>query len=115
MTNVPRRHSFPIARRVWRFARTALANWRERHQNAFNFWIHLIGIPLTLAGIGLLFFFDWYWGAGAFVLGYVLQWVGHRVEGNDVGELIPIKRALGLPTIAVADRPALPTPLAPPP
>ncbi|WP_161967212.1 Mpo1-like protein [Fimbriiglobus ruber] len=108
MPENPQRYSFPIARRVARVSRAALANWRERHQNAFNFWIHLIGIPLALAGLGLLFFADWYWGVGAFVLGYFLQWVGHLVEGNDVGELIPIKRALGLPVVAVIPRPTPP-------
>ena len=99
-------HSFPIARRLWRIVR----NWRERHRHPFNFAIHLVGIPMTLAGITLLFVTDWYWGVGLFVLGYLFQWIGHRVEGNDVGELIPLKRALGLPVVAVipregADRP----------
>lgn len=99
-------HSFPIARKVWKFAKKALANWRERHRHPFNFAIHLIGIPMTLVGIALLFVLDWYWGAGLFVLGYLFQWVGHRVEGNDVGELIPVKMALGLPVVAVVPRPS---------
>ena len=37
-----------------------------------------------------------------FVLGYLLQWIGHRIEGNDVGEFIPIKKLLGLPVVAIA-------------
>jgi hypothetical protein len=41
---------------------------------------------------------------GAIVAGYFLQWVGHRVEGNDVGEWAAIKRLLGLPYVAVAPR-----------
>jgi hypothetical protein len=97
-------YSFPIARRALRFARSALANWRERHQHPVNFAVHLVGIPLTLVGIVLLFVTDWYWGAAAFALGYLLQFVGHQVEGNDVGELIPVKRALGLPVVAVVPR-----------
>jgi len=47
---------------------------------------------------------DWYWGAAAFVLGYVLQWIGHRVEGNDLGEWAAIKRLLGLPYVAIAPK-----------
>ncbi len=62
----------------------------------------MLGIPLALAGVPLLFVSEWYWGVGAIVSGYALQWVGHRVEGNDVGELIPVKRLLGLPVIAIA-------------
>ncbi len=105
-------YSFPIARRVGRFARKAVANWSERHRHPFNFAIHLLGIPMTLVGIILLFFLPWYWGVGLFVLGYLLQYVGHLVEGNDVGELIPVKKALGLPVVAVVPRnvPARPAP-----
>jgi hypothetical protein len=99
-------HSFPIARKVWKFAKKALANWRDRHRHPFNFAIHLLGIPMTLVGLALLFVLDWYWGVGLFVLGYLFQWVGHRVEGNDVGELIPVKKALGLPVVAVVPRPS---------
>ena len=94
--------SFPIARRLLALAGRARRNWLVRHRNAFNFWIHMIGIPLALAGVVLLFVANWYWGAGAIVAGYFLQWVGHRAEGNDVGELIPLKRLLGLPVVAIA-------------
>ena len=103
MSEAPKKRRFPIARKV-------LRNWRDRHQNPFNFGIHLVGIPLTLVGIGLLFFFPWQWGVGAFVLGYVFQWVGHLVEGNDVGELIPVKKLLGLPTVSVAPQYRRPVP-----
>jgi hypothetical protein len=94
--------SFPIARALLRFANRARNNWLGRHQTPANFWIHTVGIPVALAGVPLLFLTDWYWGVGALVLGYFLQWVGHCIEGNDVGEFIPIKRALGLPVIAIA-------------
>ena len=46
----------------------------------------------------------WYWGLGAFVLGYLLQWIGHRAEGNDLGEWAAIKRLLGLPYVGIAPR-----------
>jgi len=93
---------FPIARKLLRFAGRARRNWLARHRNSFNFWIHMLGIPLAVAGIPLLFLMDWPWGVGAIIGGYFLQWVGHCVEGNDVGELIPIKRLLGLPVVAIA-------------
>lgn len=102
MNETPAKRRFPIARKLLKFASKALRNWRERHQNPFNFGIHLVGIPLTLLGLALLFFLPWEWGVGVFVLGYVFQWVGHLVEGNDVGELIPVKKLLGLRTVSVA-------------
>jgi len=60
------------------------------------------GIPLAMAGLVLLFVLPWYWGVGGIVVGYFLQWVGHRIEGNDVGEFIPFKKMLGLPYVAIA-------------
>jgi hypothetical protein len=111
-TSTAPRERFPIARRVWRFARKARANWLLRHQNRFNFAIHMVGIPLTFVGLVLLFVLDWPFGVSAFVLGYLFQWVGHRVEGNDIGEMIPIKKLLGLPVVPIAPQfqnsPALP-------
>ena len=95
-------YRFPIARRALSFAARARQNWVARHRVAFNFWIHMVGIPLALAGLPLLVFAEWEWGVGALVAGYFLQWVGHRVEGNDVGEFIPVKKLLGFPYVAIA-------------
>jgi hypothetical protein len=95
-------HSFPIARKLFAFAGRARRNWLLRHQNRFNFAIHMLGIPLAFAGIPLLFLVEWEWGVGAIVVGYLLQWIGHRVEGNDVGEFIPFKKMLGLKYVAIA-------------
>src|SRR5262249_60090879 len=84
---------------VLNFLRKALRNWRERHQHPFNFAIHLLGIPLAVSGLVLLFFPPWYWGVAALVAGYALQFAGHQVEGNDVGEWAAVKRLLGLPYV----------------
>jgi hypothetical protein len=84
--------------------RRIIRNWRERHRHPFNFWIHMLGIPLAVLGVVLLFFVPWYWALAAFVLGYVFQYLGHRVEGNDVGEWAGIKRLLGLPYVSVSPR-----------
>jgi hypothetical protein len=97
-------YRFPIARRLLGLVGRARRNWLARHRHPFNFWVHMLGIPLAVAGLPLLFLAPWYWGVGAIAAGYFLQWVGHRVEGNDVGEFIPVKRLLGLPVVAVAPR-----------
>ena len=88
---------------VRRFLRKALRNWLERHQHPFNFAIHLLGIPLAVAGVVVLFWQPW-WGLGLLVFGYALQYVGHAVEGNDLGEWAGIKRMLGLPYVGIAPR-----------
>jgi hypothetical protein len=94
-------------RPLLRFLGRRLKGWRLRHQLPFNFYIHLIGIPLALSGVVLLLALpwdQWYWGVGAFVLGYLLQYVGHLAEGNDLGEWAAIKRLLGLPYVGIAPR-----------
>ena len=95
---------FPIAHHSLRFAKAARLNWVERHQHWFNFALHMLGIPLAITGLILPFFVEWYWGAAAFATGYIFQWAGHLVEGNDVGEMIPIKKALGFRTVAIAPK-----------
>jgi Protein of unknown function (DUF962) len=88
--------------------RRAIASWQERHQHPFNFGIHVFGIPLALLVAPILLLAlpwdQWYWAALAFAAGYLLQWIGHRVEGNDLGEWAAIKRMLGLPYVGIAPR-----------
>jgi hypothetical protein len=86
------------------FLRKRLVSWLVRHRHPFNFALHLIGIPLAVTGVVLFFFVSWYWALGALFLGYLLQYCGHQVEGNDVGEWAGIKRLLGLPYVGVSPR-----------
>lgn len=46
----------------------------------------------------------WWRPAGLVVVSYILQWVGHRIEGNDMGEVILLRKLLGRPFIAIAPR-----------
>jgi hypothetical protein len=86
------------------WVRKALDNWMERHRLPFNFWIHMLGIPLAVASLPLFVLAEWYWGVAALVLGYFLQWVGHLAEGNDLGEWAGIKGLLGLPYVGISPR-----------
>lgn len=97
--------NFPIYRRVIAWAGPTAAAWRERHRHPANFGLHLVGIALVFLSLPLLLVLPWPWCLGLFAGGYLLQWAGHLVEGNDVGELIPLKRALGLRVVAVAPGP----------
>ena len=102
--NPPGSEGFWQRRPLRRFLRKAFANWLERHRHPFNRFIHIPGISLAIAGVVMLFFLPWYWGVGALVVGYLLQWIGHLVEGNDVGEWAAIKHMLGLPHVSIAPR-----------
>jgi hypothetical protein len=75
-----------------------ITNYVARHQNKANQLLHLVGVPLTfVCSVVLLILQRPEWAAAAFVGGYILQIAGHAIEGNDPGELILIKRALGKP------------------
>ncbi len=74
--------------RMWR-------NWYSRHQNPTNLFLHLAGIPATVAAVPLAFMHLWALAAGLFLGGYALQFLGHLVEGNRSGEEILFRRLIG--------------------
>ncbi len=39
---------------------------------------------------------------GLIVVSYILQGIGHAIEGNDMGEVVLLKKLLGRPYIAIA-------------
>jgi hypothetical protein len=78
--------------------RRFLANYLERHRHPLNQALHAVGVPLTfVVSVVCLLERQWWWAAAAFVGGYVLQFIGHAVEGNDAGEVVLTKRLLGRP------------------
>jgi len=99
-----RRPSLLARRPLRRFLLRVFSRWRERHRHPFNFAIHIPGILIAVAGIPMLFVLPWYWGVSALGVGYFLQWLGHLVEGNDLGEWAAIKHVLGLPYVGIAPR-----------
>lgn len=88
-----------------------LNNWLLRHQNRASFCLHMLGIPMTIASVVLALVqlsdsrWDLWWRPVLLlVVGYLLQWIGHVLEGNDMGEIILIKKLLGRPYVAVSPR-----------
>ncbi|MBU0641152.1 MAG: DUF962 domain-containing protein [Planctomycetes bacterium] len=88
-----------------------LENWLQRHRCPASFWLHAVGIPLTLAAVVAavwqlcLWRWDlWYRPLLLLVVGYLLQYIGHRCEGNDMGEVVLVKRLFGRPYTAVSPR-----------
>lgn len=83
-----------------------LANYKAKHQHPLNRLSHSIGIPLIVISLPL-FFFDWRWALGLFVAGWIFQFIGHAIEGNQpaffknpvyllVGPLWLLRRAAAL-------------------
>lgn len=58
-----------------------LANYRAKHQHPLNRLCHSIGIPMIALSLPL-FFFSWRGALFLFVVGWILQFVGHAIEGN---------------------------------
>lgn len=79
--------------------RAFLKNYLPRHRNRTNQLLHLLGVPLTFVGtpVAVAMGSHWIWPIACFVAGYVLQFVGHAVEGNDAGEVVFVKKKLGMP------------------
>lgn len=75
-----------------------LKNYLPRHRNRLNQALHLIGVPLTFVGTPwtILAGAAPWWPFVCFAGGYLLQFVGHAVEGNDAGEVVFLKKKLGM-------------------
>lgn len=56
-------------------------NYKSQHQHPLNRLCHTIGIPLIVVSLPL-FFFRWRWALVLFGTGWVLQFIGHAIEGN---------------------------------
>jgi len=59
-----------------------MAQYDHEHSSGWNKLLHGIGIPLIFAGIVLLILMKWIWGGALFVAGWMLLFLGHKVEGN---------------------------------
>jgi hypothetical protein len=76
-----------------------IIDYIERHKHPGNAILHIFGVPLAFWGIfvviGGLFSAvpgkTLLLGVVAIVAGYFLQWLGHRLQGNEVGEVTLIK------------------------
>ena len=58
-----------------------LGNYKAKHQHPLNRLTHSVGIPMIVVSLPL-FLFDWRWALALFIIGWILQFVGHAIEGN---------------------------------
>ncbi len=62
-------------------AESFIENYKAKHRHPLNRLTHSFGIPMIVVSLPLVFF-SWRWALALFVVGWVLQFVGHAVEGN---------------------------------
>lgn len=74
-------------------------NWFERHRDPRSFVLHIIGIPPTILGvlmipiyIFLLSFPLFLLALACFVGGYLIQFLGHVLDGSEPGEIRYLRR-----------------------
>lgn len=78
-----------------------LVDYAHRHSHPLNALLHIIGVPLAFFGFYKLLRLparncsDRGLGAACLILGYWLQYLGHRKQGNEVGEVTLIRHLLG--------------------
>ncbi len=60
-----------------------MTQYDHEHSSGWNKLLHGVGIPLIFAGVFLLILTKWIWGAALFLGGWVLLFLGHRIEGNN--------------------------------
>jgi uncharacterized membrane protein YGL010W len=58
-----------------------IENYKAKHRHPLNKLSHSVGIPLIAISVPL-FFFNWRWALLFFIVGWILQFVGHAIEGN---------------------------------
>ena len=87
-----------------------IEEYKAKHRHPLNKLTHSIGIPMIVVSLPL-FFWNWRWALVLFVAGWILQFVGHWIEGNSpaffrnpvyllVGPLWLARRALAAVGIA---------------
>jgi uncharacterized membrane protein YGL010W len=80
-----------------------MESYKAKHQHPLNRLTHSIGIPMIVLSLPVLLF-NWQWALGLFVLGWIFQFIGHAIEGNQpaffrnpvyllIGPLWIVKRA----------------------
>lgn len=62
-------------------ADSLIDKYKSKHQHPLNKLCHSVGIPMIAVSLPL-FFFSWRWALALSVAGWILQIVGHLIEGN---------------------------------
>jgi uncharacterized membrane protein YGL010W len=71
--------------------RAFLVDYAQRHAHPVNAVLHILGVPMAFTGLFFLLCGRFGSGAALFSGGYFLQYLGHKAQGNEVGEVTLIK------------------------
>ena len=71
-----------------------VVDYCQRHAHPVNALLHLIGVPMVFYGFYCFLEKMLAEGLAFIALGYLFQYLGHRAQGNEVGEVTLIKKCL---------------------
>ncbi len=78
-----------------------VVDWIERHRHPASFALHMVGIPATVLGavfvpiyVVLVSVPIFLFAVALFGGGYLLQFLGHAIDGSEPGEVGALRRAL---------------------
>ena len=71
--------------------RAFIIDYCQRHAHPVNAILHIFGVPAVFYGLYLLVAGQPAVGGALIVLGYLFQYLGHKAQGNEVGEVTLIK------------------------
>lgn len=72
-------------------AKEFVIDYIDRHKHPVNACLHIVGVPAAFAGFYFLVAGRAPLGASLVAGGYFLQYLGHKAQGNEVGEVTLIK------------------------
>lgn len=68
-----------------------IIDYCQRHKHPVNAFLHIFGVPAAFYGIWLFCTGTFATGAALIFVGYLFQYLGHKAQGNEVGEVTLIK------------------------
>jgi uncharacterized membrane protein YGL010W len=80
-----------ILERIALKTKAFVVDYIQRHAHPVNASLHILGVPMAFWGIFKLTCGRFPAGVSFIVMGYILQYLGHKAQGNEVGEVTLIK------------------------
>ncbi len=68
-----------------------IIDYCQRHAHPVNAVLHILGVPAAFYGFYVLFRGQLLLAFFLIVVGYLLQYLGHQAQGNEVGEVTLLK------------------------
>jgi hypothetical protein len=69
-----------------------LVDYAQRHRHPVNAVLHAVGVPMTGVGVWQALAGRPLVGAALLGAGFLLQYLGHAVQGNEMGEVMLARR-----------------------